>query len=142
MKVEKIMRMLSQEDVRQQSLPIKQFVQKIGGDKIDYYTLREIFSQFGAGRFSQLPLVCVCTRAHLKGALSGYAAEEDTILLADDFVQASDEPKIIAALVQEVISALAARAVDSDSLPANSPSLDDNHPLAEAPDQRPFNEHP
>lgn len=103
------MRVLSQEDVRQQSFPIQQFVQQLG-DEVDYYALRHLFWRFGEGNFNDLPLVCICSRHELNGALSGYDAAEDTIFLAKDFVRMRDEAQIVAALIQEVVSALVTRA--------------------------------
>lgn len=106
------MRVLSQEDVRQQSFPIKQFVQQLGNE-VDYYALRNLFWRFGEGNFNELPLVCICSRQVLNGALSGYDADKDTIFLAEDFVSVRSESQIVAALIQEVVSALATRAMST-----------------------------
>lgn len=113
LKVEKIMRALSQEDVRQQSVPIQVFVDNIGTD-IDYYLFREIFWQFGAGEFDALPLVCICTRDEINGALSGYDTVRNTILIANDFAQSGEEAQVVAVLVQEVITSITLRSVYRD----------------------------
>jgi len=154
---EKIMKILSQEDARQQSLPIQRFVQTMN-DSVDYHMFRQIFWRFGEGDFQDLPLVCVCSRDHLQGAQSGYEADRDIILLAEDFVSDRAEPYIIAALVQEIVTALASRAayseefaLNSDDLPNelfSNKSLSKNNPphdgdsLASAPDKTPFNNQP
>lgn len=106
--VERIIRLWSQEDVRQQSLPIQQFVQMMDGE-IDFYAFSGIFWQPGEGTFAELPDVCVCSREKTSGAPSAYVAEQDVILMAEDFVSDRDESQIVAVLMQELINALAAR---------------------------------
>ncbi|MEM6451478.1 MAG: hypothetical protein AAF703_14325 [Cyanobacteria bacterium P01_D01_bin.105] len=103
------MRILSQEDVRQQSLPLQQFIQTLGSE-VDYYALRQLFWRFGSGNFTHLPLVCVCLREDLNGAPSGYDAAGETIFLAEDFVNGRSQAQIVAALMQEVLSVLIVRA--------------------------------
>ena len=103
------MRILSQEDVRQQSLPLREFVQSIGSE-VDYYALRQLFWRFGAGNFTPLPLVCICSRESLNGAPSGYDTAGERIFLAEDFVAGRGEAQIVAALAQEVMSVLISRA--------------------------------
>ena len=104
-----IMKVLSQEDVRQQSMPIQQFV-RLMNSGIDFHSFREIFWRFGEGDFQPLPSVCLCSREQLSGAISTYESRADTIFLAEDFVQANAESEVVAALLQEIMNAIALRA--------------------------------
>ena len=76
------------------------------GKGINVEEVQWLIRQLEEGDFSTLPEVRMRSRLLLDGLRSSYVPEQNTIYIAEDFIEGADEDELLAALLQEIVSAM------------------------------------
>lgn len=76
------------------------------GKDINLEEVQWLIRQYEEGDFSTLPEVEMRSRLRLNGLRSSYMPEQNTICIAEDFVEGADKDELLAALLQEIVSAM------------------------------------
>ena len=76
------------------------------GKNIKVEEVQWLIKQLEEGDFSTLPEVGMKHRLSLGGLRSLYVPEQNTIYLAEDFIEGADKDELLAALLQEIVSAM------------------------------------